>query len=456
MKLWGGRFSSGQDEIMRRFNDSLYFDRRLYAADIQGSEAYAGALHRAAIIDDDEHAAILKGLAAIRKEFEEGTFAEKIGDEDIHTAVERRLSELIGAPAGKLHTGRSRNDQVALDLRIYLLGVIDDVTSALAALQNAIIRKSEENLRTIMPGYTHLQPAQPVLFSHWLMSFFWMFDRDKDRLADGRKRTGVSPLGSGALAGNPFRIDRRELASALNMTGVTWNSMDAVSDRDFVADFQFAAAMISLHISRLAEDLILFSNPGFGFVTVAEAYSTGSSLMPQKRNPDSLELARGKAGRVVSGLLNLMVVLKGLPSTYNKDLQEDKEALFDTVDTLELVLPVIKGVIETLAVHPERMAAALDEVMLATDMADYLVEKGLPFREAHQLTGQAVRLAESRQVPISQIPLEDLGKISALFEADVFKYLDFKRAIEKRAGIGGTSESAVRQQIHEARKRLRE
>ena len=451
MKLWGGRFSGEQDESMKQFNDSFHFDRRLYEVDIRGSRAYAGALHRAGLISSDEYKSILKGLQVVLQEFQEGRFESRPGDEDVHTAVERRLTELIGAPAGKLHTGRSRNDQVALDLRLYLLEVIEGVRVLLGELQLVITHIAAQHITVVMPGYTHLQPAQPVLFSHWLMSYFWMFERDRERLADCAKRTAVSPLGSGALAGNPFDIDRAGLAESLGLPAVSQNSMDAVSDRDFAAEFQFAAAMISVHISRLAEDLILYASPGFAFVTIADAYSTGSSLMPQKRNPDSLELARGKAGRVISGLVNLLVVLKGIPSTYNKDMQEDKEPLFDTIDTLGLVLPVLIGVVGTLTVHPEKMAAGLDESMLATDLAEYLVRKGVPFRQAHHLVGEVIRLAETGGLRLSEIPLQDLQRISPVFSEDVADVFSFEQSIAMRNSIGGTAPEAVRAQINEAR-----
>ncbi len=454
MKLWGGRFSGKQDELMRKFNDSFCFDQRLYAVDIQGSIAYANALSNAGLLHKDELANIVKGLLSIKKEFDQGLFEPGFEDEDIHTAIERRLTELIGEAAGKLHTGRSRNDQVALDLRLYAIIVIEQVRDALTALQTAIIKKAEVNLEIIMPGYTHLQPAQPILFSHWLMSYFWMFDRDRERLTDCKRRAAVSPLGAGALAGNPFLIDRTQLAEELGMPAVTMNSMDAVSDRDFVAELLFTIAMISIHISRLAEDVIIYSNPSFGYLSIDEMYTTGSSLMPQKRNPDSLELARGKTGRAISSLVNLLVILKGLPSTYNKDLQEDKEPLFDSADTILLTLPVITGVVETMKPHPDLMAANLDETMLATDMADYLVEQGLPFRQAHQIVGEVVRLAEERQVGFSTLPLQDLQTISAYFGPDVKEIFDYQRSVSKRRGIGGTASETVVQQIAVAKQKI--
>lgn len=455
MKLWGGRFTKDLDEAMKKFNDSFDFDQRLYAVDIQGSLAYASELHQIGLLTQDDFTKIKKGLDQIKKEFDEGKFEPSPLDEDIHTAIERRLTDIIGESAGKLHTGRSRNDQVALDLRLYVMKVIDQIDEALSGLQHTIIEKAEEYPEIIMPGYTHLQPAQPVLFSHWLMSYFWMFDRDKARLTDCRSRTAVSPLGAGALAGNPFPIDRSRIAENLGMDGITMNSMDAVSDRDFVVEFLFAAAMIGIHISRLAEDLIIFSSPPYGYISIDETFTTGSSLMPQKRNPDSLELARGKTGRVISNLMTLLIVLKGIPSTYNKDLQEDKEALFDSVDTIFLTLPVISGVINTLIPHPEKMEANLDEAMLATDMADYLVEKGIPFRDAHHIVGEVVRLTEERKVQLSALPLPDLKKISSHFEADIKDIFNFQRSVNNRNTPGGTAPEAVAQQIAQAKKKLK-
>jgi argininosuccinate lyase len=454
MKLWGGRFREKPDKLMRNFNDSFRFDQRLYAVDIQGSIAYAKALSDAGLLQEYEYGNIVEGLLRIKKEFDDGVFQPGDEDEDIHTAIERRLTELIGEPAGKLHTGRSRNDQVALDLRLYAIGTIELVGEALSALQAAVIEQAEAHLDIIMPGYTHLQPAQPVLFSHWLMSYFWMFDRDQGRLADCKRRTAVSPLGAGALGGTPFQIDRAQLGEALGMPAVTENSMDAVSDRDFAAEFLFALAMISVHLSRLAEDLIIFSSPPFGYLSIEEAYTTGSSLMPQKRNPDSLELARGKTGRVISSLVNLLVILKGLPSTYNKDLQEDKEPLFDSVDTILLTLPVIKGVVGTMRPHADAMAANLDETMLATDMANYLVEKGVPFRQAHHVVGEVIRLAEERGIELSALPLEDLQRISVHFTPDVEEIFDFRRSVGKRRGIGGTAPESVAHQITRAKEKI--
>jgi argininosuccinate lyase len=332
-----------------------------------------------------------------------------------------------------------------------VIGVIEQIRALLLDLQRVVVSQSEAHLEVLMPGFTHLQPAQPVLFSHWMMSYFWMLERDKARLADALARTAISPLGSGALAGNPFGIDRQELAESLGMTAVSMNSLDAVSDRDFVAELLFANAMIAVHLSRLAEDLILFSSPAFGFVQIGEGFSTGSSLMPQKRNPDSMELARGKSGRVIGALVSLLVVLKGLPSTYNKDLQEDKEALFDSVDNLTLTLAAVAGVVESLTVFPDKMSAQLGEAMLATDLADYLVRKGMPFRSAHEKVGEVIRYAEEQGVELSAVPLAVYQEIALEFGDDVKEVFDYMAAVEKKDSIGGTAPQAVRSQIAAAK-----
>ncbi|MCD6518399.1 MAG: argininosuccinate lyase [Anaerolineae bacterium] len=449
--LWGGRYTEAPDELLWEFNASLRFDKRLAQVDVRGSIAYAKALGRAGILNEDEVHILLRGLEQIAREFSQGSFAFAPTDEDIHTAVERRLHELIGPVAGKLHTGRSRNDQVATDIRLYLLEVLDELAQSLRAVQSSIIAKAEEHLSVIMPGYTHLQPAQPVRFSHWLLSFFWMFQRDLERLQDLRKRTSLCPLGAGALAGNAYGIDREALARELGFTGVTENSMDAVSDRDMVLETLSWAAILGVHLSRLAEDLILWSSAEFGFVQLAERFTTGSSLMPQKRNPDSMELVRAKAGRLIGNLVQLLTVIKGLPSTYDKDLQEDKEPLFDTLDTLKMTLPITAQVIATLQVNQEAMQNALDEAMLATDLADYLVRKGIPFREAHHLVGQVVLLSEQKGLPLSKLPLEELQRISPAFGPDLYDTLHFEASVEARNVIGGTALSAVKKQLQRAR-----
>jgi argininosuccinate lyase len=454
MKLWGSRLQKNTDSLMERFNASIGFDVRLWAADIRGSLAYAQALERAGLITAEERDKLLRGLEMVRAEFAEGRFQIQPADEDIHTAVERRLGELVGEVAGKLHTGRSRNDQAATDVRLYMLEKTASLREALANLQRAVVEKAEAHLEVIMPGYTHLQPAQPVLFSHWLLSYFWMLERDRQRLDELERRTSALPLGAGALAGHALGIDRQFLAQQLDFAHLAENSMDAVSDRDHIIEFLAWAALLQVHLSRLAEDLITWSSAEFGFVELDDAYATGSSLMPQKKNPDSLELLRGKAGRLTGHLVALLTTVKGLPSTYNKDLQEDKEPLFDAIDTLELALPVAAGVIATLKVHPQRMAEALDDGMLATDLADYLVQHGVPFRRSHRLVGQVVRRALERGVPLWELPLDEFREVADEFGEDVYQVFDFRRSVEARDSYGGTATQAVRQQLARARERL--
>ncbi len=454
MTLWGGAFNEPTDGDLRALNDSIGFDRRMYAQDIAGSIAYAQAIAQAEIITGEEYASIVQGLQKVLQEFESGTFTLKPGDEDIHTAVERRLTELVGPEGGKLHTGRSRNDQVATDFRLWVLDAIEEIKARLVGLQVALVEQAGKHIQTLMPGYTHLQPAQPITAAHWLMSFFWMLARDVERLDDCQRRTSVCPLGSGALAGTPFPVDREKLAQELGFAAISVNSLDGVSDRDFAAEFLFGLALAGTHLSRLAEDIILYSNPLFGYITLNDRYSTGSSLMPQKRNADPMELARGKTGRLIGNLTGLLTTLKGLPSTYNKDLQEDKEAVFDSFDTLTRLLPVITAIIQTLQLNPHKMQAALTEDMLATDLADYLVKKGLPFRQAHLVVGEIVRLAVEQSMTISQIPLDTLRSMSDLFEADVTRTFDFQQSVARRAAPGGPAPAAVAKQIQLAREWL--
>ncbi len=450
-KLWGGRFDQPTDPRMDQLNKSIGFDARLWRVDISGSKAYAKALTDAGVLTEDERDQIIRGLDKIAAEWEEGRFRIRPEDEDIHTAIERRLTELIGPVAGKLHTGRSRNDQVATDLRLYLCEELLDLEKQISELQRALVVVAERSIDVIMPGYTHLQPAQPVRFSHWLMSYFWMLQRDWGRLEDMRRRIEVLPLGSGALAGTPLAVDREKLARHLGFSRISENSMDAVSDRDFVAEFLFWAAMLSVHLSRLSEDIILFSNPSLGFIRLADAYTTGSSLMPQKKNPDAFELVRGKTGRLIGHLTGFLTTLKGLPSTYNKDLQEDKEPLFDAIDTLKLILPVITGALMTMTLRPDRMAQALDDAMLATDLADWLVAQGVPFRQSHHLVGRVVQEAERRGVPLSRLRLQDLQAIYPGFTEDALAIWDFERSVEQRRAPGGTAKQAVLAQINQAK-----
>jgi len=450
VKLWGGRFEAPMAAPMARLNASIGFDWRLWAADIVGSKAYAKALHKAGILTQQELDELLHGLDSVADEFASERLEIKPSDEDIHTAVERRLGELIGSTAGKLHTGRSRNDQVATDMRLYLMGELVGLGEALRSLQGAIVDSAKQHLDILMPGFTHLQHAQPVRFSHWLLSFFWMLERDGQRLADLRGRVSVLPLGSGALAGNRFDIDREFLAEELGFDSVSQNSMDAVSDRDFVAEVLFWAALLQTHLSRLAEDLVIWSSPEYGFVRLDDAYSSGSSIMPQKRNPDSMELLRGKVGRLVGNLVTMLTLLKGLPSTYNKDLQEDKEPLFDTLDTLALVLPVAAGVISTMTVVGEAMGESMKDAMLATDLAEHLVQQGAPFRASHQLVGRAVKRAELQGVPLSELSIEEYREISDLFDEQIAEVFDHHSSVDAKTSIGGTARQSVMTQIDRA------
>lgn len=452
MPLWGGRFEGGLDPLAMQLNASLAVDRRLWDADIRGSVAWARALARAQVISVAEAEALCNGLQAVWAEFCGGAFGDHADDEDIHSAVERRLGEIVGEAAGKLHTGRSRNDQVATDFRLWVREALDDILQRVAACQRALVIKAQAEFGTLMPGYTHTQRAQPVLFSHWLMSHFWALQRDRERLTQARARANVMPLGSGALAGTAFNIDRQRLAADLGFDEVSPNSLDAVADRDFALDFLFAAATIGVHLSRLAESLILFSSTEFGFVEISDAFATGSSLMPQKKNPDMLELARGKAGTLTGLLTGLFGVLKGLPSAYDKDLQEDKAPVFAAFDALALLLPVVAGTVVSMRVDASRMESSIDAGMLATELADFLVRRGVAFRQAHHLVGRAVRLGLSKGKPIDELTLGELQSISPVFDSadDIRAVFSARAAVEARAVVGGTSSNAVRAQIARA------
>lgn len=453
-KLWGGRFAKQTDSLVHQFNASLAFDIRLFNEDITGSIAWAKGLVGAHVLTDDEANTIIIGLEQVRTELANDTFVFEPHDEDIHTAVERRLTEIVGPVGGRLHTGRSRNDQVATDFRLWIMQACDDMRQQLTALQQALADSAAADLHTPMPGYTHLQHAQPVTWGHWALSHFWPLARDQKRWEVVRENTAVLPLGAGALAGTAFPVDRSALAQALGFHTISPNSLDAVSDRDFVADFLYAATMVGLHLSRLSEQLILFSSTEFGFVTVDDAYSTGSSLMPQKKNPDTLELTRGKSGRLIGNLMGLLTTLKGLPSTYDKDLQEDKEPVFDAYETLIMALPIMAGLLKTLRINPERMAAQLEPNLLATDLADYLVKHGVPFREAHGMVGTAVQLAEKQKIRLTDLTLADLQTISSEFSADVRAIFSFKSALAHRTVPGGTAPESLEKQLKLARQHL--
>lgn len=453
-KLWGGRFSGATDPLMEKFNASISFDKRMWKADLEGSKAYAKALHKVAILATCEMHSILEGLDKVSKEWENGTFEIQAGDEDIHTANERRLKELIGAVAGKLHTGRSRNDQCATDLRIWVREALKELRKHVLEFLRVSVERAEREIDVLMPGYTHMQRAQPIRWSHWILSHSWPIERDLQRLDELANRVNVLPLGCGALAGNPFGIDRDFLARELNFDKVFQNSLDGTAGRDFIAEFLFWASLTTVHLSKIAEDLILYSSMEFGFINLADAYSTGSSLMPQKKNPDSLELVRGKSGRVFGRCSGFLMTMKGLPSTYNKDLQEDKEALFEAYDTVSDMLQITTGVLATLTINADKMKAALSTTMLATDVAYYLVRKGVPFREAHGKSGEVVALAEKKNCRMEELSTADFKTIHHLFEADIQDIWNYENSVEQYSSVGGTGKQAVSSQLKELKKIL--
>mmetsp|Transcript_41014 Transcript_41014/g.68137 ORF Transcript_41014/g.68137 Transcript_41014/m.68137 type:complete len:457 (-) Transcript_41014:476-1846(-) len=446
MPLWGGRFTGETDPVMERFNNSLEVDRIMWSADLDGSIAYSKALEKAGVISLDEGQAIRAGLEKVRTEWASDSFEIKPGDEDIHTANERRLTELIGPPGGKVHTGRSRNDQVVTDLRLHLRGVCDELDQLIRELVSIAAHRAELEIDLLMPGYTHLQSAQPLRWAHWMLSHAWAWKRDSSRLKQAVERLNECPLGSGALAGHPFCIDRDELAADLGFRCPTANSVDAVSDRDFVVELSGWASLMMVHLSRFAEDLIIYSSQEFGFVRCGDSYSTGSSLMPQKKNPDAAELLRGKSARVIGRHVSLLTMLKGLPAAYNKDLQEDKQALFDVLDTARASLQIACGVLTTLEPQADRMRAALNSFMLATDLSEYLVRKGVPFRETHHVAGRAVQMAEQRGCALTDLTTQDLQSLHALFDEDVMGVWNFEAAVERRDSVGGTSKRRVLEQ----------
>ena len=422
-KLWGGRFVGAVDPIMEKFNSSISYDRHLWNVDVQGSKAYSRGLEKAGLLTKAEMQQILQGLDKVAEEWAQGTFKLHPNDEDIHTANERRLKELIGEAAGKLHTGRSRNDQVVTDLRLWMRQTCSKLSALLRVLIGTMVDRAEAERDVLFPGYTHLQRAQPIRWSHWILSHAVALTRDSERLLEVQKRINVLPLGSGAIAGNPLGVDRELLRAELNFGAITLNSMDATSERDFVAEFLFWASLCMTHLSRMAEDLILYGTKEFSFVQLSDAYSTGSSLMPQKKNPDSLELIRSKAGRVFGRCAGLLMTLKGLPSTYNKDLQ----------------------------IHRENMKQALSPDMLATDLAYYLVRKGMPFRQAHEASGKAVFMAETKGVALNLLSLQELQTISPLFSGDVSHVWDYSHSVEQYSALGGTAKSSVEWQIRQVR-----
>lgn len=452
-KLWGGRFAAGAAADFENLNNSIAVDFRLWPFDVRLSKAWAMALYKAGVLTLEECTDIEHGLDAVAARLESGE-TPAASDEDVHTLIDRLLHEEIGDVASKLHTGRSRNDQVATATRLWAMEAVDRLDTAARNLQHVLVDRARELDTALMPSYTHMQRAMPVLAAHWLLAHFWPLERDRERLRSAKKSAAVLPLGSGAVAGSAYPISRVLLQGALGFAAVTPNSVDAVSDRDFVAELLFAAAMIGTHVSRFAEDLIIYGSSEFGFVQFGDAYTSGSSMMPQKRNPDALELARGSAARMLGNLTTLLATLKGLPSSYNKDLQDDKRVLFDAVDTLLRVLPAIAGALAECEFKPQRMRAALSSTMMATDLADYLVRKGSTFREAHQAVGRLVRRCEEERVGLHTLPLAAFEEAHALFDRDVFDALSPLRSIEQREVEGGTGPSAVREQLEAAQRAL--
>jgi len=454
-KPWAGRFNEPTDAFVEAFTASVEFDRRLYRYDIEGSIAHAAMLARQGILTETERDAITEGLTRIRGRIEAGGFQWSIPLEDVHMNIESALTADIGDAGKKLHTGRSRNDQVATDVRLYLRAEIDDVRAAILRLQEALLDLAEREAETILPGFTHLQVAQPITFGHHMMAWLEMLERDRERLADCRQRVNVMPLGAAALAGTTYPIDRHYTAELLGFDHPAENSLDAVSDRDFVIEFSADAAILMMHLSRFSEELILWSSAQFGFVELSDSFCTGSSIMPQKKNPDVPELIRGKTGRIFGHLMGLLTLMKGQPLAYNKDNQEDKEPLFDTVDNLKGSLKVFADMMARLTCNRERMrAAARQGFSTATDLADYLVRKGIPFRDAHEIVGKAVALGVREGRDLSELTLEDLRQFSPAIGEDVFHVLTLEGSVAARDHIGGTAPSQVRQAIERARERL--
>ncbi|MEO0545172.1 MAG: argininosuccinate lyase [Pseudomonadota bacterium] len=455
-QMWGGRFASGPAAIMEEINASIDFDKVLYEQDIQGSIAHATMLAASGIISSDDRDQIVHGLNTIKSEIADGTFEFSRALEDIHMNIEARLRTLIGDAAGRLHTARSRNDQVALDFRLWVREENRKTCAALKALISVFVDRAGEHVATVMPGFTHLQTAQPVTFGHHMLAYAEMMGRDLSRFSDNLARMDESPLGAAALAGTGFPIDRHMTAEALGFSGPTRNSIDSVSDRDFVLDFLSSASICATHLSRLAEEIVIWSTPQFGFVTLSDSFSTGSSIMPQKKNPDAAELVRAKTGRINGSLLALLTVMKGLPLTYSKDMQEDKEQVFDAARSLELAIAAMAGMVADMVVDTKAMAkAAGSGYSTATDLADWLVrEAGIPFRDAHHVTGRAVALASERGIGLEKLPLEDLQAIHADITNDIYSVLTPKKSAASRTSFGGTAPSEVRKQVRIWRKRL--
>jgi len=455
-KPWSGRFTESTDALVEAFTESVSFDRRLYRQDIAGSIAHATMLAEVGVLSAEERDAIVAGLEAIRADIEAGRFTWSTRLEDVHMNIEAELTERIGEAGKKLHTGRSRNDQVVTDVRLWLREAIDEAAAALDLLRGALVDTAEREVDTIMPGFTHMQGAQPVTFGHHMMAWFEMLSRDRERLADARRRVNRLPLGAAALAGTGYPVDRAMTASLLGFDGVCENSMDAVSDRDFCIETVSAAALLMVHLSRMCEELILWSSPQFDFIELGDAYCTGSSIMPQKKNPDVAEIVRGKCGRVIGHLNSLLVLMKGQPLAFNRDNQEDKEPLFDAMETMTASLRVLAGMLPTMQVRRENMReAARRGYSTATDLADYLVRKGTPFRDAHEIVGRAVRFGIDTGRDLADLELDELKRFSKTIEADVFEVLTVEGSVAARDHVGGTAPAQVRQAIARAREKLR-
>ncbi|HEY0833839.1 MAG TPA: argininosuccinate lyase [Azospirillum sp.] len=455
-QMWGGRFARGPAAIMEKINASIGFDKRLADQDIAGSKAHAAMLAAQGIIAQSDADAIRDGLDRVKQEIDSGSFQFKVELEDIHMNVEARLAELVGEPAKRLHTARSRNDQVATDFKLWVRDALDRLDGGLKALQAALIDLAEKHADTVMPGFTHLQAAQPVTFGHHLLAYVEMFGRDRGRMRDARARLNECPLGSAALAGTPFPIDRHATAKDLGFDRPTANSLDAVSDRDFALEYLASASICAMHLSRFAEEIVLWCSDQFRFIRLSDAFTTGSSIMPQKKNPDAAELVRAKAGRVIGALAGLLVVMKGLPLAYSKDMQEDKEPVFETDDTLALCVTAMEGMVRDMTPRPESMRDAAERGFLtATDLADWLVRVlGMPFREAHHVTGRAVKLAEDKGARLSELALDDLRSIEPRITEEIFKVLTVEASVASRTSFGGTAPTRVREAVKAARERF--
>ncbi len=454
MKLWGGRFRKKTHPKAEEFLSSISFDQRLYREDIEGSIAHAKMLGASGIITEKEAESMVKGLEEIKGEIEKGQI-HFLEEEDIHMAIEEYLAKKIGETAGKLHTARSRNDQVALDMRLFLRREIKAISNLIETLERVILDKASENIKVIMPGFTHLQHAQPVLFSHHLLTYFYMLNRDKSRLDDCLKRVNVLPLGSAAIAGTSLPIDREYVAKLLDFPEISPHSIDAVSDRDFIVEFVATSAIIAMHLSRFSEELILWVTTEFGFISIGDDFCTGSSLMPQKKNPDVAELVRAKTGRVYGNLIQILTILKGLPLAYNRDMQEDKISLFDTVDTIKEILSVFSDMLKTVEINKEKMEKEAQQgYLLATDLAEYLVKKGVPFREAHISVGKLVKYAEEHEKKLENLTLDEFKAFSYQFEKDVYQIMNLDVSVNSKKSSGGTSPDNVEKMISEARKQI--